>query len=232
MTNLDALNTCLAWLTAATPLPDQLDGLVLCGNSVPATATAAGELAQRYHLPSLIIAGGIDHATKYLRQNMAVSTDNQDSEAVLMATLVRQTGYQGQLYLDQTSTNSGSNATNALALAPASWQRVLLVQDPLLARRTEQTFIQHWSPATTFTRYQPHPLTLTNLDPLRFATPADNAWEAAYFTELLLGEIQRLTDNASGYGPRGTGFIPHVTVPAEVTQADQFLQSQDFSRQR
>ncbi len=62
MDELTAFNQCLAWLTHTTALPEHLDGLVLCGNSLPATATAAGQLAQDYQLPLLIIAGGIGHA--------------------------------------------------------------------------------------------------------------------------------------------------------------------------
>ena len=34
--------------------------------------------------------------------------------------------------------------------------------------------------------------------------------------ELLLGEIRRLRDDESGYGPQGAGFIGHVDIPPIV----------------
>jgi uncharacterized SAM-binding protein YcdF (DUF218 family) len=228
---LTAFNQCLAWLTHTTALPEHLDGLVLCGNSLPATATAAGQLAQDYQLPLLIIAGGIGHATKYLRQNLNLPK-SQASEAELMATLVRKTGYQGSIRLDKTSTNTGSNATHARALAPTDWRHVLLVQDPLLARRTTLTFSANW-PNANFIRYAPATLQLNRLQPMHFTPNTIVAgWQPAYFTELLLGEFQRLVDTPTGYGPRGQGFIAHVDIPEEVLAAARYLQSQSLHRQR
>ena len=231
MDELTAFNQCLTWLTHPTILPAHLDGLVLCGNSLPATSTAAGQLAQDYQLPLIIIAGGIGHATKYLRQNLN-QPQSQASEAELMATLIRQTGYQGSIRLDKTSTNTGSNATHARALAPADWRHVLLVQDPLLARRTTLTFTSNW-PDTEFIRYAPATLQLNQLQPMQFTTTSTpTGWQPAYFTELLLGEFQRLADTPTGYGPRGQGFIAHVDIPESVLTAVQYLQSQSLHRQR
>lgn len=39
----------------------------------------------------------------------------------------------------------------------------------------------------------------------------------------ILGEIPRLRDDESGYGPRGKGFITHVDIPNEIEQAFQAL---------
>jgi hypothetical protein len=57
-------------------------------------------------------------------------------------------------------------------------------------------------------------------------------WQPAYFTELLLGEFQRLVDTPNGYGPRGQGFIAHVDIPEKVLAAARYLQSQSLHRQR
>ncbi|CAM3041002.1 YdcF family protein [Lactiplantibacillus plajomi] len=229
MTALTQLNRCLNWLTAAQPLPTTVDGIVLCGNSLPVTARMAGELAQRYDLPAMIIAGGVGHATKYLRQNLNI--ENGLSEAALMTLLVRQAGYLGQLHLDHTSTNSGSNATNARQLAPNSWHHVLLVQDPLLARRTALTFQHQWPTTVTFTYYQPQSLTLDQL-PTDQVTFDKLTWDAGYFTELVLGECQRLIDTPTGYGPLGRHFIDHVDVPSDVITAYQQLNQQALDRRR
>lgn len=232
MTSLTDLNRCLAWLTAPTKPLTHVDGLVLCGNSLPITATTAAKIAIQTQLPAVIIAGGIGHATKYLRQNLHV--DNDLSEAELMAQLMRDAGYQGDLLLDKTSTNTGANALNTRALAPKSWQQVLLVQDPLLAYRTQLTFEQVWGPTTRFSRVLPQDFQLTQLDPLTFVdTPAyQNAWPPAYFTELLLGELQRLWDTPTGYGPAGANYFRHVDLPTPVLAAYQRLLAQPLTRER
>ncbi|BBM21969.1 YdcF family protein [Lactiplantibacillus pentosus] len=231
MDELTAFNRCLDWLTQAVAQPTRVDGLVLCGNSLPASAIAAGQLAQHYQLPTVIIAGGVGHATKYLRHNLDQPASHA-SEAALMATLIRQTGYTGELRLDETSTNTGSNATHARDLAPANWRHVLLIQDPLLARRTELTFAANWD-GVDFTRYLPTTLQLSQLEPLRFKGDTTlTGWQPAYFTELLLGEFQRLADTPTGYGPRGQGFIAHVDIPEDVLAAVADLQSRALRRQR
>jgi len=232
MTNLTALNQCLAWLTAPADALATVDGLILCGNSLPLTAQLAARLANEHQLNTVIIAGGIGHATKYLRQNMGVT--NELSEAELMTGLMRSAGYQGTILQDRQSTNTGANARNALALAPTDWQHVLLVQDPLLARRTQLTFEQVWGPTTQFSRYLPPKFQLSQLDPLAFDINAayDHAWEPAYFTELLLGELQRLWDTPQGYGPAGSGYIRHIDIPAAVLTAYQELLQASLKRER
>lgn len=232
MGKLGDLNRCLTWLTQpAIPLRE-IDGLVLCGNSLPLTAQLAALFAIEQQLPTVIIAGGVGHATKYLRQNMGVINDL--SEAELMTDLVRQAGYQGEILQDKTSTNTGTNASHALALAPTDWQHVMLVQDPLLALRCQLTFEKVWGTAVQFTRILPTNFQLTQLEPLVFGANQAyrNAWPTAYFTELLLGEIQRLWDTPQGYGPNGAGYIPHVDLPIDVQQAYQRLIQQPLNRER
>lgn len=48
-------------------------------------------------------------------------------------------------------------------------------------------------------------------------------WDVRRFISLLLGEIPRLRDDATGYGPQGKGFIDHVDIPAEVEEAHGWL---------
>ena len=38
-----------------------------------------------------------------------------------------------------------------------------------------------------------------------------------------MGEIHRLSDDESGYGPRGRGYISHVEIPIEVRTAFETL---------
>ena len=41
-------------------------------------------------------------------------------------------------------------------------------------------------------------------------------WDIDRYLTLLLGDVQRLSDNEDGYGPKGKGYIAHVDVPEEV----------------
>ena len=47
----------------------------------------------------------------------------------------------------------------------------------------------------------------------------EGIWPLETFLQLLLGEIDRLTDDGQGYGPRGRDFVVHVDVPPEVRSA-------------
>ena len=49
------------------------------------------------------------------------------------------------------------------------------------------------------------------------------AYGKAVRSALPMGEVPRLTDDASGYGPAGRGFIAHVDVPPEVQRAFSYL---------
>ncbi len=44
-------------------------------------------------------------------------------------------------------------------------------------------------------------------------------WGIACYANLLMGEIPRLTDDETGYGPKGKNYVVHVETPREVTDA-------------
>lgn len=58
-------------------------------------------------------------------------------------------------------------------------------------------------------------------------------WEIDRYISLLMGEIPRLSDDETGYGPKGKGFIAHVDIPEEVKKAFGELQKiyPDFIRE-
>ena len=45
------------------------------------------------------------------------------------------------------------------------------------------------------------------------------------YLSLIAGELPRLRDDETGYGPRGRDFIVHVDIPADVEAAWQTLQN-------
>jgi hypothetical protein len=54
-------------------------------------------------------------------------------------------------------------------------------------------------------------LRLTNTD-------IDGIWNEQRYLELIIGEIPRLKDDVSGYGPCRKNFIAHVDVPIEIEE--------------
>lgn len=51
---------------------------------------------------------------------------------------------------------------------------------------------------------------------LSYERPILGMWDLEKYMSLLMGEIQRLSDNENGYGPKGKNFIEHVEIPAGV----------------
>ena len=58
---------------------------------------------------------------------------------------------------------------------------------------------------------------------LEFKQSIYGMWEIEHYISLLMGEIHRLSDDESGYGPRGRGYISHVEIPIEVRTAFETL---------
>ena len=122
--------------------------------------------------------------------------------------------------LEKASTNTGENARFSRQLFQKEAPKTFwLLQDPLLQKRTHLTFSKEWD--LPLTAIQPlsfeQPRLRTFTDRPHFANPQmDNWWSTEYFLSLVVGEIRRLYDTEEGYGPNGTGFIPHVDLPTVV----------------
>lgn len=232
------LNRVAAYLALDTFSPTPAYGadtlVVLAGNAVLATADGAFALARARHLP-LLISGGIGHATPYLMDAIAAhpayravaGRDRAEADALGRIASDFWQIPQDRILIENTSTNCGENADFSLrrlaesGLAP---RRIVLIQDPLMQRRSDASFrragrgrdidIVNW------------PVLSPRL--MRSATgPAytegSAPWPIERFVSLILGEIPRLRDDATGYGPRGRGFIAHVDIPPAVEEAHAFL---------
>lgn len=56
-----------------------------------------------------------------------------------------------------------------------------------------------------------------------FSGDSSGLWPVKRYLALILGEPPRLADNPQGYGPLGKGFIAHVDIPPQITEAWQTL---------
>jgi hypothetical protein len=89
-----------------------------------------------------------------------------------------------------------------------------------MQQRMDAAFRLHVSPATQLISYASHQTMVTLTDGLlTYREPPEGMWPVDRYVTLLMGEVPRLTDDASGYGPAGRGYIAHVDVPPEVLRA-------------
>ncbi|HBT54642.1 MAG TPA: YdcF family protein, partial [Erwinia persicina] len=163
------------------------------------------------------------------------------SEARLLADAAMQRFHlpADRLILEDQSRNCGENAAfsrRILAARGLEPQRILLVQDPLMQRRTAETFRHEWRRQGIQADFISWPVFVPQLaleegQPVITGTsPADGLWALDRYLSMALGEVRRLRDDHQGYGPQGLGFIGHVDVPHAVEQAWQRLMAQpDFA---
>jgi uncharacterized SAM-binding protein YcdF (DUF218 family) len=223
-----------------------VDCIVLLGNSLLPTAEAAFRAMAAGLSARLLITGGVGHSTPPLREALAAHPRYRDvdsagrGEADLLAELATRHWRidRGRLLTEHRSTNCGENAVESrrvLATSGVAARTLLLLQDPTMQRRTHATFRHVWAaePATRFLNFPTFIPTVEAGDGgLHFTRSAvgpdlvDVAaldWPMPRFLSLLLGEIPRLRDDETGYGPRGRNFIAHVDIPDSVLDAHQRL---------
>jgi len=228
------INTLAAWL-ALDQMPQDgtldIDLAILAGHAVLPNVEAVIAVAKKYQLP-LLISGGIGHSTSLLVEMLAShplyrQIDSKGkSEAELLGDVARVFAALPDelLLLETASRNCGENAALSQKLLDEhSWQpqRVLLVQDPLMQRRTLETFRYQWRDRADAPEFISWPVfvpqVMMDAGMLRIiGAPPQGLWSMERFLSLLMGEIQRLRDDENGYGPRGSGFLGHVEIPEEV----------------
>lgn len=235
--DIAAINTVAAFLAlddigdspSAVPA---FDLVVLAGNAMLFTLEGAARKAREAGVP-LLISGGIGHSTRLLvgavdahpvyRKALA----GQTSEARLLADIAAMfLGVdQASLLIEDASTNCGENGLfsrrflDLRGIAPA---RLLLVQDPLMQRRTDASFRQAWKDGGPAIINWPVEVPRIGYRGKRIdhlTNPNSRKWSPERFLSLLAGEIPRLRDDEAGYGPRGKGFLPHVDIPDDVEVA-------------
>jgi hypothetical protein len=217
-----------------------VDLIALLGNQVVATLTATCELAARAPRARVLFSGGAGHSTGLLFENLRRSVygplveqgliEPQMAEAEMYAAVARQSFgiAEERLLVEKRSTNTSENARLSLALLAERELRpetILLLQDPLLQRRSVVTWSSQAELAGAAGRVWSYAIFVPRVEAgseseVQFAQAgAETAWTMERFVGLTLGEIKRLSDDEHGYGPRGMKFLPHVEIPAEVMQS-------------
>jgi uncharacterized SAM-binding protein YcdF (DUF218 family) len=199
-------------------------GAVLAGGDVLAEAVEA-DIARYY-----IIVGGEGHTTQTLRKKMQEALPGQRTEglpeAVLFDRYLRMCTGRSADFLETRSTNCGNNITNLLSLLKEEGiecSSMILSQDASMQRRMAAGLAKYRSDITAINYAACRPVMEEKDGELVYKTEIRGMWEPMRYISLLLGEIERLSDTESGYGPRGKGFIAHVDIPDRVLEAFELL---------
>ena len=205
------------------------DILILLGSSLISTIDITAEALKAGLIKKIMLVGGIGHSTHYLYHNIlchpkyhtTALTDRAEAD-IYNDILVTFHGINPRdILIENKSTNCGSNAKNAYALLKAHGLKAdtcILIQDPTMQLRTYASFLKEWGKEDTlFINYAPY-VPLLSFENSRFFITGmnENPWSIERFISLVMGEVPRLQDNESGYGPHGKNYIVHVDIPEDI----------------
>lgn len=230
MSLAEAINTLAAfcgprdWSSLDATSQPPVDVAVLFGGSIIAGGAIFADAIKHQRARRYVIVGGFGHTTAALFAQMHAHYPNVPqaaTEADLFANFL-QTQYGLQVdWRERRSTNCGNNITNLLALLAAHKyhpQSFLLMQDATMQRRMAATLAK-FAPSATIVNYATYQVRVA--EDLTFIKPPLGMWPLNHYVALLCGEIARLNDSPTGYGPKGKNFIAHVTIPDAVRRAYQ-----------
>lgn len=241
------INAIAEWLSDHRPATRvDADLIVLAGHAVVPAILGVMTLAAETGIP-LLFTGGVGHSTDLLRRALAENpltrraTFSQPGEAEIFFALATEffALLPSRLYVEGCSANCGQNAsyTRDMILEKSiRADRILLSQDPLMQRRTRETFEFSWRQKNLSAAFISWPVfvpQLVSMGGVATLTGAQSAgiWSVERFVSMLLGEMRRLNDDANGYGPAGAGFIGHVEIPQRIGDAwDRIRDCDDYAR--
>ena len=195
-------------------------GSILCGGDVLAEAMK-NQIAKKY-----IIVGGAGHTTEALRQKMhqavpEIETVGLPEAEVFEQYLEKRYGLHAD-YLEKKSTNCGNNITylkDLIEKEGIACRTMILSQDSSMQYRMDAS-VQKYMPGVQVINYAVYDAKVVVRDgELTYEKEIWGMWDIDRYLTLLLGDVQRVSDNEDGYGPKGKGYIVHVDVPDEVEKA-------------
>lgn len=162
-----------------------------------------------------------------------------DSEAEMTAAYLRREHKLVPDWLETRSTNCGNNIAfllDALEERDYVHNTLIMCQDAVMQRRMLETLCRQVQDRPRFAHmrvacwaYYDAKLgwreggattDATAGGELAYLDPVPHGmWPLSEYLGLLVAEVQRMTDDENGYGPRGKDFIAHVDVPADVRAA-------------
>lgn len=236
--DIDHLNTITHWLAVNDVIDEQdlrADVMIVAGHAILPTLDGAFLRLTQCDIP-MVLSGGIGHSTALLKKVLEeAQVESQGlSEAQLMADAAAQRfGIAShRLILEDQSRNCGENAAfsrRTVLSREMSVRRILLIQDPLMQRRTAETFHHEWNRQGMQADVISWPVFVPQLRLhegqalIAGSVSQQGLWTLDRYVSMALGEVRRLRDDHQGYGPLGLGFIGHVDIPHAVEHAWQRL---------
>ena len=143
----------------------QADVIIALGSDLPVVAETACELYKAGYGEKLMFCGGIGHSTVNLKKKVAKILDVKadqlpESEAEIYACLAKDK-YQIEssfIFMDKTSTNTSENIKNAIQIFKdhtIKHQNVILIQDPILQKRSYVTALDLFNHSQKIINYAP-----------------------------------------------------------------------------
>lgn len=210
----------------------QADVMVLFGGSIIAGGDVLAQAIKNNIAKTYVIVGGAGHTTQALRDTVQrlfpdIKTQDKCEAEIFQAYLKNRYSLKAD-YLETKSTHCGNNITNLLALLEGNavpCENIILCQDATMQLRMSAT-LRKYRPDLRIINFATYKAQIT--PDLTFSDSIPGMWPVDRFASLLMGEVDRLTDDAEGYGPKGRGFISHVDIPQNVREAYAELLSGDF----
>lgn len=246
---IEDLNRIARWLAlddflqAKHMMPDMM---IVAGHAILPNIFGALTLAKHACLP-VLFSGGIGHSTVLLRQAISDNplTSGIDTEGKSEADLLSDIATTvfgistDKILLENQSRNCGENADfsrDLLVDRNVAGKDIILVQDPLMQRRTAETFAYSWRKKNMNSRFISWPvfipaLVMVNNKPVISGGQIAGMWSLERYISMILGEVKRLKNDRDGYGPLGAGFIGHVDIPDAIRMAWERLISNPFMAQ-
>lgn len=238
VSEVDDFNLLSHWLAENDLAEREIDDvqlIILAGNAILPEIEGAMALSCQRGIP-LLLSGGEGHSTEVLRAALAADRCYQQFATLpggegdlLQAMAIQAFDLPPEQVLNENrSRNCGENALfslNFLQKAGKVPAKYLLVQDPLMQRRTKATYLHQWHQQGVQSECLSWPVftpVLTRVDAQLTITGAPGSggiWSLERYLSMILGEMVRLKDDVHGYGPNGKGFIGAVEMPGAVESA-------------
>lgn len=206
----------------------KLDLVILLGNADIESIDKALLAYKELDAEALLISGGIGHSTEYLYENLRKYPEFQrlktekisESELMYHCIEIKNEMKDKKIYLENKSTNCGSNAKESLKVVRENGlnhKTVLLIQDSSMQCRTHASFLKEWAQENSiFINFSAQLPKIINDEGKTCFDRNTYPWNIRRYLSLVFGEIPRLRDDKDGYGPVGRGFIEHIEIPEEV----------------
>lgn len=205
----------------------QVDVAVLFGGSILAGGEVLADAMRADVARTYVIVGGAGHTTETLRERARAIWPRIDvapgaAEAVIFDAYLREYHGMSADLLETRSTNCGNNITYLLELLESKGitaESFLLMQDATMMRRMVAGLRFHRPDAAVLAYATYAARVVADSGSLSYEDEPLGMWGIERYRTLLMGEVPRLRDDASGYGPKGAGWIAHVDIPRDVEDA-------------